>query len=134
MNRWLAILILSFGTAILVTHAALPHHHHEGVVCYHQDACDSHAGEASHCDGPPHPIDYHCVLKQLYVAPIGKKQLFVNDKTTSREAFSSCTLMSQPVEPPCPVAFPLKFLPSHRHASLYGPVTRLTSPRAPPSI
>ncbi|MFC2101720.1 hypothetical protein ACFLS7_01885 [Bacteroidota bacterium] len=133
MNRWLAILILSFGTAILVAHAAIPHHHHEGAVCYHHDEDRGHTQEASHQHGPLHPIDFNCSLKQLYIAPSVKKVILPDplhiswDQTTlSGIALFQTRVLS-------PDLFPLKLLLHPTELDLPDPAILLTGPRAPPS-
>lgn len=133
MNRWLAILILSFGTAILVAYAAIPHHHHEGAVCYHHDEERGHTQQASHQHGPLHPIDFNCSLKQLFIAPTGKKVIIPDPLyvTWNQTTFSGIALL-QNIDL-SPDLFPLKLLSYSTEQDLPDPVIILSGPRAPPS-
>ena len=134
MNRWLVILILNLGTVILIAHAAVPHHHHEGMVCYHHDKANNHTEEVSHQHGPQNTIDLNCSLKQLYVAPSAYK---VKTPSAIRIQWSHNFLFAFPSTirlSSDPGLFPLKLLS-------YFPPRHYTSPdvisnasRAPPLL
>lgn len=132
MNRWLAILILSFGTAILVTHAAIPHHHHDGITCYHHDEETSHAEEASHAHGPAHPLDFNCSLKQLYLVPAGNRQItpsaFQINKTLSSQSGLPVVIHVKLL----PGSVPLKLLSYSKLQAFPDPAILQSGPRAPP--
>ena len=132
MNRWLAILILSFGTAILVAQAAIPHHHHEGVVCYHHDEEKSQAQETSHQHGPSHPLDFNCSLKQLYVAPSGKKEIFPDVHACMLHHSPPFALLISLDLSLDPGSIPLKLLSYHTLQAFPDPIIILSGPRAPP--
>ncbi|MBE0648666.1 MAG: hypothetical protein IH596_12890 [Bacteroidales bacterium] len=132
MNHWLAILILSFGTAILVSHAAIPHHHHDGAACYHHDEETSHAQEASPSSCPAHPLDFNCSLKQFYLAPANQREitpgvLLVSNNTSSQTGLPAVMQVRL-----APESVPLKLLLHNLPGDYIAPGILSSASRAPP--
>jgi len=132
MNRWLAILILSFGTAILVAHAAIPHHHHGGVTCYHHDEEASPPEEASHSHGPAHPLDFNCSLKQLYLMPAGNRQITPSTFQVKKTISSQMGLPVVIDVKLFPGSIPLKLLSNPKLQDFPDPAILHSGSRAPP--
>ncbi|MFH1936750.1 MAG: DUF6769 family protein [Bacteroidota bacterium] len=110
MNRWLLIWILGLGTSLLVTHAVIPHHHHDGGLCYHQDEPEDHGQEASHHHGPENPFDDNCILKQLYLPPLGKRVTINPVQRVTEGSFSFAKLPAQSDAISGPDIYPLTLL------------------------
>lgn len=53
LRRIIAILLMSLANILILAHAAVPHHHHDGMVFFsmHHSGCESEASDncASHC-------------------------------------------------------------------------------------
>lgn len=65
--------VLMLVSMVMLTAAVLPHHHHQHILCLHQDVaaceCDCGDGKENHATESHHACEDHCVTNFQGVTP-----------------------------------------------------------------
>jgi len=74
MKRSIAIFLIALASTIWLTHAILPHHHHNSQACLVKEHCQhdtNHRGQNSESNSHNHDNNSssHCVLNQSAIVP-----------------------------------------------------------------
>ncbi|MCK5775114.1 MAG: hypothetical protein KAH25_03005 [Bacteroidales bacterium] len=72
MKKWTAILLLLIANSILLVHAAIPHHLHEGVFCEINTSCETECADHKthqHHEHQGESHDLDCELDTVVVLP-----------------------------------------------------------------
>ena len=91
--------ILIWVSMVMLTAAVLPHHHHQHILCLHNDVaaceCDCGEGEENHATESHHACEDHCVTNFQGVTPdegvlARAEQQGINLLSAKKSTFAVC--------------------------------------------